>query len=458
MGKLKVLILGDGLLGKELINQSKWDYVSRKKDKLDITNIKHLENIISNYNVVVNCIANTNTYSNDKEKHWEINYKFVYDLINICNSKDIKLIHISTTYLYDGSVPNASEEDVPVHSANWYGYTKLLGDGLVQLLSNDYLICRCTHKPKPFPYDSAWIDQVGNFDYVDKISKIMIDLINDNRTGIYNVGTELKTMYELAKETKEDVKPTFAPQKAPKNISTNMDKLNSLQPFFSIAIPAYGYAGKGKEFLDHNFKSLHKQTFKDFEVVVSDHSTDDTIKDLCESWRDKLKIRYIRNERGRGIISPNLNEALKNSSGKWIKMLFQDDYMYDEKSLEATKNFIDERPDINWMATKFCHSNDGVSTYRIMFPKWNDQLVYGQNGMGCPSVIAIKNENIMYFDEELNWLMDCEYYKRMYDKYGEAPVLDQLTVVNRTNPERLTNSMPESRKLMEYQKMRARYG
>jgi dTDP-4-dehydrorhamnose reductase len=56
------------------------------------------------------------------------------------------LVHISTDYLYSGSVSNASESDVPVHCNNWYGYTKLLADGLVQLESNNYLICRCTHK------------------------------------------------------------------------------------------------------------------------------------------------------------------------------------------------------------------------------------------------------------------------------------------------------------------------
>jgi dTDP-4-dehydrorhamnose reductase len=57
----------------------------------------------------------------------------------------IKLVHL-LTYLYSGSVSNASESDVPVHCNNWYGYTKLLADGLVQLESNNYLICRCTHK------------------------------------------------------------------------------------------------------------------------------------------------------------------------------------------------------------------------------------------------------------------------------------------------------------------------
>jgi hypothetical protein len=38
--------------------------------------------------------------------------------------------------------------------------------------------------------------------------------------------------------------------------------------------------GKGKDFLEKNLTILKEQTFEDFEVVISDHSTDDTIKDL----------------------------------------------------------------------------------------------------------------------------------------------------------------------------------
>ncbi|NBU82459.1 MAG: NAD-dependent epimerase/dehydratase family protein [Flavobacteriaceae bacterium] len=211
----KILVLGDGLLGSELVKQTGWNYVSRKKTNFDVENLG--TSIPQGYNVIVNCIANTNTYSEDKESHWKLNYKFVYDLINYCNRYGIKLIHISTDYIYTGSIESASENDVPVHCNNWYGYTKLLGDGLVQLLSQNYLLCRCTHKPKPFPYENAWIDQIGNFDYVDKISELIINLIKNHKVGVYNVGTKSKSMYELALETKK-VNPIESPSYIPGNI------------------------------------------------------------------------------------------------------------------------------------------------------------------------------------------------------------------------------------------------
>ena len=225
MGKLNVLVLGDGLLGSEIVKQTGWNYISRKAGTFNIENLK--DSLDShNPEIILNCIANTNTYSNDKENHWNINYVFVDELIKYCNTKNIKLVHISTDYVYAGSVSNASEDDVPVHCNNWYGYTKLLSDGLVQLQSKNYLLCRCTHKPTPFPYDGAWIDQIGNFDYVNVISDLIIKLIKSDSCGLYNVGTETKTMYELASMTKSVTK-TFTPEHVPKNQSMNITKLQN---------------------------------------------------------------------------------------------------------------------------------------------------------------------------------------------------------------------------------------
>ena len=153
----KNIILGYGILGKELVKQSGWDYLSRSLNKnFNFKNSNSYKEIISSYNTVINCIANTDTYSQDKEEHWNVNYKSVSDLINICNKNNQKIIHISTDYIYSGSVSNASITDVPVHNQTWYGYTKLLGDAHVQLKANHYLIIRCGHKSKPFIHDKAF--------------------------------------------------------------------------------------------------------------------------------------------------------------------------------------------------------------------------------------------------------------------------------------------------------------
>jgi dTDP-4-dehydrorhamnose reductase len=458
MEKLNILVLGDGLLGGEIIKQTNWDCVSRKKSNFDISKIE--ESIPKKkYDIILNCIANTNTYSDDKDLHWKVNYVFVDNLIDYCNSKNIKLVHISTDYLYTNSKNNACEEDVPVHCNNWYGYTKLLSDALVQLRSKNYLICRCTHKPIPFPYDSAWIDQIGNFDYVDEISRLIIKSINLGLSGVYNIGTETKTMLELAEKTRK-VKKIFSPINTPKNTTMDLEKFKKNTeefPFLSIAIPTYGYDGNGTELLEFNFNKLSIQKFKDFEVVISDHSIDNTIKDVCEKWKDKLNIKHSFNDRGRGVISPNINEVMKKCKGEWIKILFQDDFLYDENSLKNQYDFIINKENLTWFVTEFFHTADGVNFFYHYFPRWNDLIWTGLNTMGCPSGITIKNKDLIFFDEDLNWLMDCDYYKKMYDKFGEPDILNKITVVNRTSGSRLTNTTSQEIKDRESVIVHKRY-
>ncbi len=229
MENSKIVILGEGLLGTTLKTMYGWDVVSLESHQIDFTKPETYKDHILNYDVVINCIANTDTYSQEREDHWNVNCKFVDKLIDYCNEHFIKLIHISTDYVYSNSIPFASENDVPVHCNNWYGYTKLLSDGLIQLRSEDYLLIRCSHKPSPFVYDSAWIDYVGNFDYVDTIATLIIDCINKDLSGVYNVGTDVKTMFDLANETNV-VESSFTPSHVPNNLSMDLTKLKSSLP------------------------------------------------------------------------------------------------------------------------------------------------------------------------------------------------------------------------------------
>ena len=232
----KVLVLGYGLLGAELVKQTGWDYICLEEEGFDITNtetyslmtkvefgvIQHCD-----YDVIVNCIANTDTYSMDRDNHWEVNYGGVDKLVEFCNKWKIKLVHISTDYIYANSKINTKETDVPVHQDTWYSYTKLLGDSHVQLKSNDYLIVRGSHKPNPFPYKVAYDNIIGNFDYVDKNAYLIIKLIKNNLTGIYNLGTDEKSIYDLAIQTNKMVDKKSCGKKCqlPRKIIMDLSKL-----------------------------------------------------------------------------------------------------------------------------------------------------------------------------------------------------------------------------------------
>lgn len=194
--------------------------------------------------------------------------------------------------------------------------------------------------------------------------------------------------------------------------------------------------GKGVEYLEYSFNILYSQTYTDFEIVISDHSISDEIKELCERWGQVLNVQYFRNEYKRGISSANINNAIKNASGDIIKILFQDDFLYDETSLEKQLECFKGE----WLVTACCHYN-GNEIHKPFYPQYHDQIQYGHNTISSPSVLMFKNKDIVEFDEELFWLMDVDYYKRMYDKFGSPDICNYITVVNREHENQVSNTL-----------------
>lgn len=232
---------------------------------------------------------------------------------------------------------------------------------------------------------------------------------------------------------------------------------SNLTPFFSIAIPVWGIQGKGIDYLETNLTWLAHQSFTDFEVVISDHSEDDFIKDYVELWTSVLDITYVKYDKGRGIISPNLNNAMRYCNGKYIKILFQDDFLYNEQSLETIANYIKNK-DIDWLVTGCAHTKDMETMYDPMVPFYHNRIHEGINTISCPTVLTIKNtDNKLYFDETLKWLMDVEYYKRCYDTYGLPDIIPDICVVNRDAEVRATTLITEEDKLREVQLISSKY-
>ena len=207
-----VLVLGDGLLGSHIISQTGWDYLSQEKDNIDvIEDFEGLAYLLDDIepDLIVNCIGYTDTYDKERQNHWNLNYKFVVNLVDFCDNRDYGLVHISTDYIYANSQGGFGENDIPVHQETWYSYCKLLADAYMQLSMEDNfidrLLIRCSFKPTPFPYEKAFVNVRGTFDYVDTIAEQIIELIKEGRTGVWNIGTPSKTMVELAKQTKPNV-------------------------------------------------------------------------------------------------------------------------------------------------------------------------------------------------------------------------------------------------------------
>ena len=208
----------------------------------------------------------------------------------------------------------------------------------------------------------------------------------------------------------------------------------------SICIPTYEMNGKGDIFLEHSFNILEKQTYKDFNIIISDHSKSDLIKNICDKYINVLKIVYIRNAENIGNSSANINNAIKYADGKLIKVLFQDDFLYNENSLQITIDNFDLNQD-KWLVSRCEHSYDGFSFNRDFKPVYNDNIHLGNNTISSPSVLTILNDLPLLFDENLIWLMDCDYYKRCYIKFGEPKILNSITAVNRVGSHQVSNTL-----------------
>ena len=202
----------------------------------------------------------------------------------------------------------------------------------------------------------------------------------------------------------------------------------------SIACPTFEYYGRGVEVLDDMFRTIAAQTFKDIEVVISDHSKTDVIEDYCKKNEHNLNIKYIRNENGRGNPSINTNNAIDNCSGEIIKIFQQDDFFYDDEALEKIYGCL-TNVENDWLVCGCNHTrSDGRDFYWTLMPTWNNEFLKGVNSISSPSVMAFKRDKVTErFDENVSMMMDCEMYYRMEKTHGQPIFLHDDLVTNRVH-------------------------
>lgn len=205
---------------------------------------------------------------------------------------------------------------------------------------------------------------------------------------------------------------------------------------FSIVIPTWEQYGKGTFFLNQLFNSIKKQSFKDFEIIISDHSKNEEIKNLCGNFKE-LNILYIKNELNRGNSPANLNNGLKHAKGEIIKVMFQDDFFIDDNSLEKIHQSF-KSSSCKWLVNGSCVTPDSTIFHSCMIPSWNNNIPVGINTIGSPSVISFINEDILFFDENLVMMMDCDYYYSLYKKYGLPYIHQDYLIAGTSHPHQIS--------------------
>jgi len=211
----------------------------------------------------------------------------------------------------------------------------------------------------------------------------------------------------------------------------------------SVCIPTWEQHGYGVTYLNELLVTIKGQSFKNFNVVVSDHSINDEIESLVNHYREFFEIVYIKNHDKRGNSPANTNVAIKNADGDIIKIMFQDDLFVSKEALQLIHDNFNEKK-CSWLVNGCNHTNDGVNFNRDMIPSWNDQILYGVNTISSPSVLSFINSNVNFFDENLTMLMDCEYYHQLYVKYGKPFIVNNVLISNRVHPNQISSRYDKS--------------
>jgi glycosyltransferase involved in cell wall biosynthesis len=166
-------------------------------------------------------------------------------------------------------------------------------------------------------------------------------------------------------------------------------------------------------------ESISIQTFRDFEVVVTDDSPGSEVKSLCEEFDDRFKILYSRNESSLGTPA-NWNAAIKNAGGEWIKLMHDDDWFGSSDSLGVFAQAVKHRPDADFFFSAYTNQYLGknrsvtvrASASRRQRLSENPVTLFSSNIIGPPSVVLHRNDRVTLYDESVKWVVDIDFYIR----------------------------------------------
>ena len=193
-----------------------------------------------------------------------------------------------------------------------------------------------------------------------------------------------------------------------------------MRPKISIVIPIHVAMQNGAFFLWRAIQSVMNQSFKDYEIVITQE----------------------------GKMAENTNAGIKKARGEIIKILYMDDWLAHEDALHDIVNAFED-VNTHWVITP-----SDTNTH----PHWTDDLEKGNNKLGSPSALAFRNENQLLFDERMSWMLDCDLYKRMHALYGKPTILDRVGVNIGVGSHQMTHILTNDEKLAEHYLILEKYG
>jgi len=231
----KILISGGkGDFAGELqkCNES-YKIVAPTKEQMDITNISdiehHVSSVMPNYFIHAGALTRPMVIHEDEpQKSIKANIIGTSNVVLVCMKYNIKLIYLSTDYVYPGIDGNYNEEDY-LKPFTKYGWSKLGGECSVRLYDN-HLILRMAMNKRPFPHPKALADMKKSLMYIDEAAKVVLELLDEH--GTINVGGKSQSVYDFVSETNPNVKKITLEEisdvNMAKDCSMNTDKLKKI--------------------------------------------------------------------------------------------------------------------------------------------------------------------------------------------------------------------------------------
>lgn len=206
----------------------------------------------------------------------------------------------------------------------------------------------------------------------------------------------------------------------------------------SICIPAYNNGPGVKRLLE----SIKNQTYKDFEVILTDDSTTDDVKKAVDE--SGVVVNYTKNETRDGSTA-NWNKAIDKASGDYIKIMHHDDWFTNSDSLAKMVRLLDENPEAI-LAFSGTMQVGTENTYSRHIKKEDAELIkkdwrnlYLGNTIGAPSSLIHRRTDKRY-DTNLKWLVDSEFYLQLLEGNKPFVYTEEPLVSIGVGDEQITNS------------------
>lgn len=180
-------------------------------------------------------------------------------------------------------------------------------------------------------------------------------------------------------------------------------------------------------------ESLRLQTFKDFEIVVTDDTPDDSIEKLLKNDANDLPIRYIRNKQQLGT-PENWNESIRHARGKWIKLMHNDDWFHSPDALKSFYETAVANQECRFFFSAFQNVEEKNGHVEVVKCDWFDQVflrisplhLFKRVYVGNPSCTFIHRDVAEFYDNRFKFVVDFEYYIRCFRKLKRYRYVDKV--------------------------------